>query len=526
MAAIIGGGLGFIRSSNQPIVYKSTTTVSIGNFIQMANPTVAAIDTGLWLAPTYAHLVTTEGVLQGTADALDLPFGAETLHGMVSTRILLDTTLLMIDVKGDDPVLVADISDEVARQLIDHSPSNITDQQQIQLDLANQQTVRLNAQLEDLYQDLAEIDDQMTANLTEAATNDLEAERLVLVDNVNYVTSVMADYIASIAYIQQQTNSLEIVEHAQVSQTGGRSKIIPIIMSMAAGGILAFAGVVAFEYIDDHIRTVDQAVNGLNLPFLGAIRLVKQPKRSDADARVVWHDPIGPVTETYHAVRTNLLAAGGGQKAQTFMVVSAGPGEGKSMTATNLAISLAMADFRTVLIDADLRRPTIHEIFQLPNQIGMSTLLKPAGDAVVAEQQRHHILQHCLQATGIPNLSVITSGPPPNANPSALLSSPTMQAWHEVFQQADSMDYIIFDTPPSLAVADSVALTSAIDARSLLVVEAGRTRRAEALRVKQQFEAVGKPLTGVILNKARQQDSNYYSYDYMYYPQDDRSNTA
>jgi capsular exopolysaccharide synthesis family protein len=255
----------------------------------------------------------------------------------------------------------------------------------------------------------------------------------------------------------------------------------------------------------------------MGVPVLGSVARFDRAAVKAGRNLIINCHPTEPIAEMYHAIRTNMLALNGPNP--TFLIASPEQGDGKSMTTANLAISMAMANLRVLLIDADLRRPSLHEIFGLENRTGLSTLLLQARNDqfdIQEETAARLVLQQCLQATGIPNLSIITSGPAPAQSPSTMLGSSLMQAWLAVFQQASSVDVVLIDTPPSLVVPDSIALAAAIHAVSVLVVDSGRTRREAALRAKQQFDQVGKPLAGVIVNRVRRMDDEYYSYGYEY----------
>ena len=155
------------------------------------------------------------------------------------------------------------------------------------------------------------------------------------------------------------------------------------------------------------------------------------------------------------------------------------------------------------LVDADLRRPRLHEIFNLPNTIGLSTLLSTDPGQFSSDSSRRGAtpqnLLDCLQDTEVPGLRVITSGFLP-LNPTEVLGSVAMQHWFEIFKTSKNVDIVLFDTPPCLVVADSAVLSAAIKAPVVLVLGAGETRRAAAVRAREQMDQIGIELKGVVLN--------------------------
>ncbi|WP_047150832.1 CpsD/CapB family tyrosine-protein kinase [Aneurinibacillus tyrosinisolvens] len=217
-------------------------------------------------------------------------------------------------------------------------------------------------------------------------------------------------------------------------------------------------------------------------------------------SKLVAHwNPKSPIAEAYRTIRTNIQFAGVDREIKTILVTSTGPSEGKSTTSANLAIVMAQSDKKTVYIDADMRKPTGHHTFHVPNRKGLTSYL--AGQAALDE---------VLQSTEIPNLLVIPAGPIP-PNPAELLGSKRMTSFLEQLKQ--QFDYIVIDTPPTVAVADSTILATQVDG-CILVVNAGKTNRDLALKAKQQLENVNAPLLGVVLNNKEIKGNNYYYYYY------------
>jgi Mrp family chromosome partitioning ATPase len=204
-----------------------------------------------------------------------------------------------------------------------------------------------------------------------------------------------------------------------------------------------------------------------------------------------------------------------------FVVTSAGPGEGKSVTAANLAATMANDGIQVLLIDADLRRPTQHEIFGLENHTGLSTLLIANSDNWVRAESEpdKQLLTHlnqCIQSTEIPNLRVITSGFIPS-NPTQVLRSSLMKRWMDAFKSARDIEVIIIDSPPVLLFGDSAILATTAEADALLVVDSQRTRVHAARETRDQLRQLGVTIRGVILNRINPRDEvGQYSYQYNY----------
>jgi capsular exopolysaccharide synthesis family protein len=173
---------------------------------------------------------------------------------------------------------------------------------------------------------------------------------------------------------------------------------------------------------------------------------------------------------------------------------------------------MAGAGWQVLLIDADLRRPRIHEIFGLQNTVGLSTLLSPS------DEEAPIVFERCVQETEIPGLSVMTSGHIP-LNPTEVLGSITMQRRFQEFKQANIFDIMLFDTPPVLIVADGAVLASTIKIPVVMVIEAGETRRGAALKTKERLDQLKIEIAGTVLNSANPKEQGYgngYSYYYYY----------
>jgi capsular exopolysaccharide synthesis family protein len=284
------------------------------------------------------------------------------------------------------------------------------------------------------------------------------------------------------------------------------------------GFALAAGLALLIEYLDDTITSPSEATQLLSLPTLAAITRFGKSRDTYSQRLITYRDPGSHISEEYRTLRTNLLFSTNGSSGKSvFMVTSPGPSEGKTVTTANLAVTMAMAGWRVLLIDADLRRPKLHEIFNLDNNVGLSTLLS-IGPSDLGDERRSFLrsMDDCIQDTEIPGLQVITSGHIP-LNPTEVLGSASMQRWFQEFRGKEDIDIILFDTPPTLVVADSAVLASAIGVPVILVIEAKGTRRGAAQTAKEQFEQLDVKLAGVVLNAVNPRDRAGYGYGYGYY---------
>lgn len=225
----------------------------------------------------------------------------------------------------------------------------------------------------------------------------------------------------------------------------------------------------------------------------------KKTQKSNSFSRnlITLTDPRSPISEQYKTIRTNIQFSVTDSEIRSIVVTSSGPEEGKSTTIANLAVVFAQQGKKVLLVDADMRKPTVHYTFRLDNIFGLTNILT---------KQRK--LSDTYQATEIDNLSVLSCGPIP-PNPAELLAS---QAMDELLKDAyQTFDMILFDTPPVLAVTDAQILASKANG-TILVVHSQKTITDAAIKAKELLQSANSKLLGVVLNKRKQKDSHYYYY--------------
>lgn len=301
-----------------------------------------------------------------------------------------------------------------------------------------------------------------------------------------------------------RSNNVQVMDHAEVP--GGPfspNTRREWFTAMMAGMLVAFGLAFGIEYLDDTVKTPEDVAKRLGLPLLGlvpAIRGARVPLLSET----VPHD----FGEAFRSLRTSLVFTAGAGESRVIAVTSSQPLEGKTTTACNLATALALGGSRVLLIDADMRRPGLHQVMGVPNESGLSHLL--VGQARVRE---------AVQRTSEPNLFVITAGRTP-PNPSELLASERMRSFLANLTHGP-FDWVVLDTPPVLAVTDAVVLAGQVSA-VVFVVGSEMTRRVHAERALSTLRA-GKPRSiGVVLNRVdfdrnKYYYARYYGYNYKSY---------
>jgi len=313
------------------------------------------------------------------------------------------------------------------------------------------------------------------------------------------------------------TPYVQVVEPATPAGRIGMGLRQKLVIGLFVGLFLGILGAFLLEYLDQTIKTSADIERALEVPVLGMIPMEPRAMTAMANGNgrrrvslplVSLMSPDNPASEAYRTLRTNVMFVNAEQRQlKLIMVTSPGPGEGKSTTAANLAITLAQQGAPTLLVDADLRRPLVHRAFNLVQEPGLT-------DVLVGKAQ----LREAIRPNVVPKLDVLPAGALP-PNPSELLGSEPM---HRLLDQLRGQyETIIFDSPPTLAVTDATVLGAEADA-VILVVRAGETEEVAAQRAIAQLRRVQARVAGSVLNGLQKHRDRYYNY-YAYYRGDRRS---
>ncbi len=302
---------------------------------------------------------------------------------------------------------------------------------------------------------------------------------------------------------QFKGTNITIVDAAEVPRSPSSPNISrDLTLAFAEGLALALCLAFGFEYLDSRIKTPDELKQALNLPFLGIVPAVNVKATGDGGLLLTGELPPG-FGEAMRAVRTAVIFSSADEGARTVVVTSTAPGEGKTLISTNLAVALAQADQRTLIIDGDLRRPRVHAVFSRPQEPGLSNVL--VGTARMSD---------AVRMTHVPNLYVLASGHIP-PNPAELLSSSKyLETLDELRQQ---FDWIILDAPPVMAVTDAAILSNSATG-VVFVVGAEMTSKRNAGAAVEHLQAARAKFIGAVLNRV---DLTRHSYYYSpYYRKD------
>src|SRR5579875_432609 len=519
-------GLGtFIVSKLMTPLYQSSVLVEVAIQTGSSQADYNSLLASDQLVQTEAELATSDSVLREVA--MHYPgLTEQQLAGEVTSTTKLNTQLFEIDVLDASPERASDLANDVAQTLIKQQlqlvqQNNHLAQQQLQQDLNNTQ------------QEIGNVSNQINAlqeqggNRTRIAA--LQAQLSGLQQHYNQWETALAQLELTQA---QGGDFLRIVQPAQPAVRPAQ----PNVLLNSAAGLVAglFLGVllaILFENLDTRIHSTEELGELLGLPVLATIWRATSNLRED----VINPTGHNANNEAYRILRTNIGFSGVDKPLRSLMITSAAPRDGKSVVAANLAIFMAKAGKNTLLIDADLRLPTLHEKFDFPgDKMGLSNAILAFSSAAVPQSplQQHAVpggpvrqpgvvsmapltLDPFVHSVGIPNLRFMPSGPLP-PNPSELLDSKAMDRLFKAIENY-GVEVVIFDTPPVLGLSDASILASKVDG-VLIIADINRANKKNLKQVKAILTQAGTRIVGCVANKQRQaRHDKSYSYYYYYH---------
>jgi succinoglycan biosynthesis transport protein ExoP len=449
------------------------------------NPLVDRADMGYVqnLMNTYTIIANTKPILSQVLTELDLKISSSQLSDMIEVKAIEETELIKITVNNSDPELAADIVNKLANALISETDLIASSESASQA---------IKDEMDQVQQELTDMRTEYDRLVTDSPTESIriaELSREVVIKQQTYET-LLAQYDRTRLTEAFRVNSISLIEPA----TPPRSPTTPRkTLNLALGGLVGFLGgiglVLLLSNMDRKIYSVSQVKSILNLPVLAELGTF-----SKAQLKFSNLAPSG--REGYRRLRASIFSLQKDYKLKTLMVTSADNDEGKSTVVYNLALSISQLGRSVLVIDGDMRQPCQHGLFELPNTVGLSTVL-----------EKKVSLSEAIQETPVPGLHVLTSGPTPE-DPPQLLASPFMS---DLLRELDPrFDVILLDTPAATPVVDTTILAPLVDG-VLLIVRLGKSQREALLTTRDQISDAQAKLIGVVLNEAPVRASPYHS---------------
>lgn len=514
LTTILAGASSYFAVQGQPPTYQARTTPMIGRTIDDPNPTGSQFSLGQQLAQTYVDIARRAPLYNATKEAL----GLNQLPAY-SVTALPQTQLIEITVVDTSPERSYAVATELANQLIHLSPAGMQQEEQERHEFVNEQLNVLQLQIEETTAEIEANQETLGELFSAQQIEEVRTEIAALEIKRN---TLQANYAALLANTQQGAiNTLTIIENARIPTSPMNSdNTTTILISAAIGFVLSASAAYLLEYLDDSVKTPSDIKQACKQPTLASIATIKL--KEENHKLITYEFPRSPISEAFRILRTGIQFSTVDHPRRKLLITSPGPAEGKSMIAANLATVMAQAGYNVLLIDADLRRPMQHNLFDLSPTPGLTSLLLETNISD-GTYSVHVPVESFIQRTAVLNLHLLASGVIP-PNPSELLGSIRMKAALEVLSAG--FDVVIIDSPPILGLADSIVLSTLTDG-VILVAQAKRTKRKQLKLAVELLREVDAHFIGVVLNRAsskRDQFTYYYyqSHEYQNIPSEKR----
>jgi capsular exopolysaccharide synthesis family protein len=496
LGTAVASATAYTIGRSQAPIYRATSTLLVMEGNNGSDNAYSSLLTSERLAQSYAVRLKNHDVLAQASENLRLSLTSEQLAQLIEVQLVDSTQLVNLHVDHPDPRIAQALANEIPAVFAER---NAAMQQARFVSLKE----GLQAELDTLSGEILAAEMALAAELAKTTPTQITIDRLnntVLSLRETY-TRLLSNYEdVRIAEVRSLDNVV-IDESARLPQTPIRPRVLAnTLLAAVVGAMVALGLVFLVEYLDDTIKSPQDVELSTGLTTLGAVQRVKVQK--PVDGLVVALEPRSPVAESYRQIRTNIQFINIDRQLRTILVTSANQGEGKTTVSTNLAASLAQSGKRVLLVDTDMRRPFLHKLLEVDGSKGLSNLI------VRGREDSHYI-----KSTLIPNLRVLCAGRLP-PNPAELLGSERMK---EVFGWLqEQADYVIFDSPPLLAVTDAALLSCLVDT-TILVVSANQTRYPALATAVKHIQGLDSPIAGVILNKIPANGRFGYAYSYYYH---------
>ncbi|MBM3249125.1 MAG: polysaccharide biosynthesis tyrosine autokinase [Candidatus Omnitrophica bacterium] len=421
----------------------------------------------------------------------------------VNVETIRDTRLMNLSVDNKNAKLAAEIANRLAEIYVDRNLAYIAKSEII--NLHKNEYLKLQAKLSEyskVYKDKHPKMIRLKEEIAQLASLVKEEQEKAAGARFSFPSGEMD--VSSAFLSGLKANNITIQDAADVPTSPIKpKKRLNILMSLFVG---LFGGIgLAFflEYLEGTVKGIDDVDRLVKWPFLGNVPRINDAGKETTEVQrdlFVHSNPLDPVSEAYRAIRTSVsFSSTEEHPLKSIIITSPGPQEGKTTSLCNLGIAMAQNQRKVLLVDADMRKPRLHEIFKNKNNVGLSTYL--SGQAGIDE---------LAQKTEIDNLFLVTGGPFP-PNPSELLSSHKMKEFIDASKK--KFDFILVDTPPIAVVTDAAILSGALDG-TIIVLQSGKTSIRALPWVDQTLKDARGRIVGVLINQISPELTSYQYYHY------------
>jgi capsular exopolysaccharide synthesis family protein len=484
-AVCLAIGSTYFFISKQPPVYLSHTTLVIGNLYTDPNPSNNDFYLNQQLGSFYSNLATTEPVKEATLKSLGL-----TILPKFTVKPQGNNQFIEIDVTDSDPVLAMQVANELAKQIIALSPAAAQANGQDQ-NFTREQIDKIKKQIEDTQ---TQIDDKQNELSKLTSAHDIATAQFDLQTLQTKLTIQQSNFASLIGVTKNVTNSLQIIEIATIpTQPVGPNKYVIVGIAAIIGCVLSVGAAYFMEFIDDGLYSADDIKKHFNVRIIGFIADLGKKFNGSP---YVYENSYSHVAEAYRTLRANLDSIKEENTQKVFLITSPDTGDGKSTISVNLAISFAQSGRRVLLVDSDIRKPTIDQYLSIENNVGLVDVIKDT-----------HRIETVISKWRDLNLSVMTTGIINDENPDLIFTQENINTF--LYDIREIADVVIIDSPP-LFVTDSLVLATQVDG-VVLVLRAGHCTKDMLKATIEKLEVASAKLIGIVLNKIQIHDIVYGS---------------
>ncbi len=506
LSIVVVGGLTYLFSVMTTPVFETSTTLEINFATDPRDDPSSSLAVSERAAKGYVQQIRSIPVAREVVGGLGVSIAPEKLLEMFSAEQIRDTQLIRIRAESTNPELAKAVANKVVDVFIAQTEARQGARYQASKRDLDAQIAELEKQISDTHKALAALGDPGDARNATMP----EFARLERSKSESNLTNYQTRYAILLRSVEdfrlaaaRAADKLSVFAAAETPRSPVRPRTqLNLLLGLIGGLVLGASITLLLEYLDDTVKDPEAITSGLGLTLLGAVARAKGLKRP-GDALVAASASGSPGAEAYRVLRSNFQFTGINNPHASVVVTSAGPGEGKTTTLANLGIALAQAGKRVILVDTDLRRPTLHRLFGVSRERGLTDLiLNPETDP-----------DQFLTPVSVEGLRLLPSGALP-PNPAEILSSRRMT--QIIAKLKEGADVVLFDSPPVLSVADAAILAAGVG-NAILVVAAGETRTGAASQARDELVRTNTRVLGVALNKVNPGRGGHYYYYYRRY---------
>jgi polysaccharide biosynthesis transport protein len=514
VGTLLAAGSSYLAVRQQPAIYRAQSILMIGRTVEALNPSSAELSLTEQLAATYANLANRQLIRDQTMEALGL-----SQLPQYTVRSLPNSQLLEIAVTDTSPQRAQAVANELANQLVLQSPTAPRAEDQEREAFVNDQLAGLEVNIRETEDELVARQEELNNAFSAREIEELDQQISALQAKL---FTLQGNYASLLSNSRQgAVNTVSVIEPASLPiRPVGPDKLMTVLTTAAIGLTLTMGAAFLLDLLDDRVKSSDDVTRLGDVQLLPGI--ADFSNKEEESPLVTLTQPLSPVTESFRALRARIITRRDPGSSRSILVTSSVDREGKSVIAANLGVVFAQGGFRVLLIDADLRKPVQHRMFQNTREPGLTDLLLFIEKNLRQSERVQSLIKDAVQTTREPLLHILSSGSQVSYG-FELLASESMQRLLAVLQ--GEYDVVIFDTPPLLAVTDAVFLSKLVD-DVVFVARAGRVRRKEMHEAITRLREAQAPLVGAVLNGLAGRTGGYYSYDTRYYDSSAMSSKA